>query len=112
MIYKWVKIDITQEDNITEAGTFTIATPMAGCWISVVKMFLSPLFSNFENHEADVQILFDTDEKTGNMNLDLPLNIDLSQYHEVLSGEVNEALKIKTTCSSLQGYVLISETEE
>jgi hypothetical protein len=84
MIYKWIKIDITQDDDITEAATFTIATPRTGCWLSVVKMFLSPLFSNYENHEAEVQVLFGTEEMTGNMNLDRPLDIDLAQYHEVL----------------------------
>ncbi|MCK9439836.1 MAG: hypothetical protein M0Q13_00220 [Methanothrix sp.] len=112
MIYKWIKIDIEQDIDISEAGIFTIATPRAGCWLSVAKMMLTSYISNLEGHVSEIQLLFGDDEKTGLMNLEgMPLNIDIGEYHEVLSGEVDEALKIKTTCSSVQGYALLSETE-
>jgi hypothetical protein len=114
MIYEWVKIDITQSLPVTEAGTFTISTPKVGCWHSVVKMKVTIIPSDFEEHCNEFQILFGEEEKTGTMTLDFehPFEIDLSQYHEALSGEVDEPLKIKTTCSSVQGFALISESKE
>lgn len=74
-------------------------------------MNLTPLSSTLEDHQSEVQILFGAEEKTGTMDLDGHFDIDLSQYHEVLSGELDEPLKIKTTCSKEQGYALLSEAE-
>ncbi len=112
MIYRWIKIEIEQDIDISEAATFTIATPRTGCWLSVAKMMLTCYISNFGGHVSEIQLLFGDDPKTGMMNMKgIPLNIDIGEYHEVLSGEVDEPLKIKTTCSSVQGYALLSENE-
>ena len=74
-------------------------------------MRLTPRSSTLEDDQSEVQILFGAEEKTGTMDLDGHFDIDLSQYHEILSGEVHEPLKIITTCSNVQGYALLSETE-
>lgn len=66
MIYRWIKIDITQDEDITEAGTFTVAAPNTGCLISVVKMMLTSYFSNLEDNPSEVQILFGNTEKNWN----------------------------------------------
>ena len=114
LIYKWVKIDITQNLPVTEADTFTITTPSAGCWHSLIRMKVTILPSDYEEHCNEFQILFGEEEKTGTMTLDFehPFEIDLSDYREALSGDVDEPLMIKTTCSSVQGFALISESKE
>ena len=39
------------------------------------------------------------------------LKLDLDQFHEVLSGEVDEPFKIVTGARSIQVYALVSESE-
>lgn len=108
MIYKWISINFTQSEVIEEPGTFTIATPEPGKWLSVVKLFLC--IEGSHSFSQEFQLFFGEREMTGILDVH-ELKLDLDQFHEVLSGKVDEPFKIVTGSRSVQGFALISENE-
>lgn len=90
MIYRWVKIDITQRSDITEPGTFTIASPRLGSWLGVVKLFMTIEGAN--SYSRDLQLFFGDEAVTGILDVS-ELRLDLDLYHEVLSEKLMRLLR-------------------
>ncbi len=109
MIYRWVKVDITQYGEITELGTFTIATPKNGNYLGIVKLFL--IIDEVHSYSPEMQLFFGDQAVMGNLTHIAEVKLDLDDYHEVLSGEVDEPFKITTGYRSVQGFALLSESE-
>ncbi len=109
MIYRWVKVDITLPAVAEGPGTFTIATPKEGNYLGIVKLFL--ILEGVHSYSQEIQLFFGDRSVTGNLEHITELKLDLDDYHEVLSGEVDEPFKIVTGFRSVQGYALLSESE-